>query len=213
MAPEKNNCCRRCLGTLISLGLSALFLWLILRTQPPKCSLQSLSLNNVPSHPHPNDTVSFHLALRNNNKDKGLNYHHLRLSFALFLDNATTRPLAAAALPDFYQGRGRTAHRWGSASVARGGARRQVNGSVFVRVQVEMRVSYKVWLGFYVKRQRLVAGNNVEVDARSGEKVATGEVRLGDVPPRLGSRAAQARSCCAAFVGVFVSGLFFTAFT
>ncbi|TKY66708.1 NDR1 protein [Spatholobus suberectus] len=218
MAPERDNCCTCCLSSLVSLGLSALFLWLTFRTEPPKCLLQSLYLPSLnATSRHKNDTVVFQLELQNDNKDKGVKYDAVRLSFALFVDNATTRPLANATLGAFYQGRGKTARRWGSA-VARGGgvnrtAAAKVGGRVFLRVEFATRVKYKIWMMFYVRRHRLVGGANVEVNASSGEKVGPKGIRLGDAPPRLGSQAAEARGCYAAVLGVLVTGLFLTAFT
>ncbi|QCD87330.1 protein NDR1-like [Vigna unguiculata] len=208
MEPPPRNCCTCCLGTLFSLGFSALFLWLSLRTEPPKCSLQSLSLLAQ------NDTVIFQLSLQNDNKDKGVKYRDVLVTFALFLDNTTTRPLANATLLPFYQGRGKTARKWGSAvapRLARFNRTAAVkNGNVFLHVEFATRVKYKVWLSFYVKRHRLVGGANVEVNASSGEKVEPKAIRLRDVPPRLGSRAAVVRSSYVAVVGVIVTVFFLT---
>ncbi|KAL5147670.1 Protein NDR1 [Glycine soja] len=225
MAQERNtNCCRCCFGTLLSLGLTAAFLWLTLRTSPPKCTLQSLYLPSFTSPHHKNDTLFFNLSLQNDNKDKSIKYGAVLFTFAIFLDNITTRPLANATLEPFYQGRSKTARKWGSARVPRDGraiatANRSAdatvrnNGKVFVRVEFTTRVRYKIWTLFYVKRQRLVGGANVEVNASSGEKVEPKGIRLGEMPPRLGSQAAKARSCYVAFLGVLVTGLFLTAFT
>ncbi|KAL9297837.1 hypothetical protein ACSQ67_023733 [Phaseolus vulgaris] len=180
MAPARPDCCACCLATLFSLGFSALFLWLSLRTQPPQCSLQSLSLLTQ------NDTIVFQLSLKNDNKDKGVKYGAVLVTFALFLDNTTTRPLTNATLLPFYQGREKP------------------------RASGVPPVKYKVWLAFYIKRHRLAGGANVEVNASSGEKVEPKEIRLGDVPPRLGSGAAVVRSWYVAVVGVLVTGFFLT---
>ncbi|KAK7342545.1 hypothetical protein VNO80_25500 [Phaseolus coccineus] len=202
------TCCACCLGTLISLGFSALFFWLSLRTHPPKCSLQSLSLLTQ------NDTLVFQLSLKNDNKDKGVKYDAVLVTFALFLDNTTTRPLTNATLLPFYQGHEKTARKWGSAvapHLARLNRTAAVkNGNLFLRVEFATRVKYKVWLAFYIKRHRLVGGANVEVNASSGEKVEPEAIRLGDVPPRLGSGAVVVRSWDVALVGVFVTGFFLT---
>ncbi|KAK7312895.1 hypothetical protein VNO77_37126 [Canavalia gladiata] len=215
MAPERNNCCTCCLSTLISLGITALFLWLTFRTSEPKCFIQSLYVPSLHHH-NKNDTLVFQLKLQNDNKDKGVKYDAVRLAFRLFLDNTTTRPLANATLDAFYQGRGKTAHKWGSA-VARGaGVNRTaatVNGKVFLRVEFTTSVKYKILMMFYMKRHRLFGGANVEMNVSSGEKVESKEIRLGAVPPRLESEAAEARGCSVAFVGLFVTGLFLTAFT
>ena len=56
-------------------------------------------------------------------------------------------------------------------------------------MEVATGVKYKtvVW---YTKRHRLWGGANVEVNASSGKKVSPKGIRLGHVPPRIGSGAA-----------------------
>ncbi|CAJ1978737.1 unnamed protein product [Sphenostylis stenocarpa] len=211
MEPAQRNCCTCSLSTILSLGLSALFLWFTLRTYPPKCSIKSLSLLTR------NDTVVFQLSLQNENNDKGVKYDAVHLAFAVFLDNTTTHPLANATLRPFYQGHGKTTRKWGSA-VAPHAARLNrtaavKNGSVFLRVEFATRVKYKMWLNFYIKRHRLVGGANVEVNASSGEKVEPKAIRLGNVPPRLASRAVEVRNWYVSLVGIFVSGFFLVAAT
>lgn len=87
-----------------------------------------------------------------------------------------------------------------------------MDGKVFFRVEIATRVKYKI-LFFYTKRHRLFGGANVEVNVSSGEKVDPKGIRLGNVPPRLGSEAAPVRGWLIAFSRFFVSLLFFIAFT
>ncbi|XP_058730512.1 protein NDR1-like [Vicia villosa] len=201
MARERSaNLCTCCTSFITSTGLIILFLWLTLRTQQPKCFLQSLylpSLNKTITSNHKhfsnnNNTVVFNLKLTNTNKDKGVLYHTVYITFSLFLDAKTTRPLANTTLDAFYQGHGSTTQKWSSAEVHGGGVNRTLNGSVFVRVDFATRVNYKIML-FYTKRHRLSGGANVEVNVSTGEKVDPKRIRLGNIPPRVGSQAASLR--------------------
>lgn len=214
------NCCTCCTSFITSTGLTILFLWLTLRTQQPKCFIQSLylpSLNKTitSNHKHSiNNTIIFNLKLANQNEDKGVYYDAIRLTFALFLDVNTTRPLANSTLDGFYQGHGKTAEKWSSAEArgGGGGVNRTVQGSVFLRVEFVTRVKYKI-LFVYTKRHRLSGGANVEVNVSSGQKVNPKGIRLGNDPVRVGSEAAPVCGLWVALSGTFVSLLVFSAFT
>ncbi|XP_027348165.1 protein NDR1-like [Abrus precatorius] len=215
MAPESGNCCTCCLSSLITMAITAIFLWLTFRTNKPKCFIESLYVPSLHHH-NKNDTLVFQLKLQNDNKDKGVKYDTVYLTFGLFLDNTTTRPLANATFDAFYQGHGKTAHKWASAVARGGGVNRTAattNGTVFLRVDFTTRVKYKMLMVFFTKRYRLSGGANVEVNVSSGEKVEPKEIRLGDVPPRLVSEATGVQGRSAAFLGLFVTGWFLTAFT
>jgi len=214
------NCCTCCTSFITSTGLAILFLWLTLRTQQPKCFIQSLYLpsfnktltSTIHKHSNNNNTIIFNLKLANQNKDKGVYYDATRLTFALFLDVNTTRPLANSTLDGFYQGHGKTAEKWGSAEARGGGVNRTVQGSVFLRVEFVTRVKYKI-LFVYTKRHRLSGGANVEVTVSSGQKVNPKGIRLGNAPVRIGSEAAPVRGLWVALSGTFVSLLVLSAFT
>ncbi|CAK8577198.1 unnamed protein product [Lathyrus sativus] len=215
MAGERSgNLCTCCTSFITSTGLIILFLWLTLRTQQPKCFIQSLylpSLNKTitSNHKHSNNkTIIFNLKVTNTNKDKGVLYDTVRLTFALFLDANTTRPLANTTLEPFYQGHGRTTEKWSSAEAHGGGLNRTVNGSVFIRVDFATRVNYKIML-FYSKRHRLSGGANVEVNASTGEKVDPKRIRLGNTPPWVGSEAAPIRVRWIALSTLLVSLCFY----
>ncbi|WJX50820.1 hypothetical protein P8452_37072 [Trifolium repens] len=215
MAP---NCCTCCTSFITSAALTILFFWLTLRTQYPKCFIQSLyipSLNKTitsnHNHNH-NNTIVFNLKLINQNKDKGIQYDAVNLTFKLFLNVNTTRPLTNVTLDSFYQGHGRTTEKWSSGEIHGGGVNRTVQGSVFFRVEFATRVKYKI-LFFYTKRHRLSGGANVEVNVSSGEKVNPKGIRLGNVPARIGSEAAPVREYWVSYSTFFVSLLFLAAFT
>ncbi|CAJ2650453.1 unnamed protein product [Trifolium pratense] len=212
MAP---NCCTCCTSFITSTGLTILFFWLTLRTQHPKCFIQSLYLPSLNNHNHNhtnNNTIVFNLKLLNQNKDKGVQYEAVNLTFNLFLDVNTTRPLTNVTLDGFYQGHGKTTEKWSSAEIHGGGVNRTVHGNVFFRVEFVTRVKYKIMF-FYTKRHRLSGGANVEVNVSSGEKVDPKGIRLRNVPARVGSEAAPVREYWVSYSTFFVSLLFLTAFT
>lgn len=84
---------------------------------------------------------------------------------------------------------------------------------VFVRVEFATEVKYEILSLFSTKRHRLFGGANVEVNASSGEKVGPKGIRLGKVPPQIGSGAAQVRGFRAAVLGLFLTLFFLTGFT
>ncbi|WJX44721.1 hypothetical protein P8452_31667 [Trifolium repens] len=217
MAP---NCCTCCTGFITSAALTFLLFWLTLRTQYPKCFIKSLyipSLNKTitsnHNHNHSNNnTIVFNLKFVNQNKDKGVQYDAVNLTFKLFLNVNTTRPLTNVTLDGFYQGHDKTTEKWSSGEIHGGGVNRTVQGSVFFRVEFATRVKYKI-LFFYTKRHRLSGGANVEVNVSSGEKVNPKGIRLGNVPARIGSEAAPVREYWFSYSTFFVSLLFLAAFT
>lgn len=116
-----NNPCSKCVSTIVSLGFSALILWLILRPSKPKLSIldfyvpalnKSANPNLTLQIPPHNTTVSFHLKLRNPKRLVGIYYDALDLSF-YYLPNHTQSlvPVGNLTLPAFYQGHAKTAHR------------------------------------------------------------------------------------------------------
>ncbi|XP_061344885.1 protein NDR1-like [Gastrolobium bilobum] len=217
MAAGRGNCYTCCLKSLISMGVSALIIWLSLRTQQPKCFIETLNITTTSHHHHSNNnnaTIVFQLKLSNTNKDKGIQYDAVQVAFGVFLNANTTRPVGNATLDGFYQGHGKTAKKWGSAVAHGDGVNRTtVDGRLFLRVDFVTKVKYKIYFLFYTKRHRLTGGANVEVNVSAGEKVNPKDIRLGAVPASIASEAAEVRECCAVLVRFFVTVLFLTAFT
>lgn len=208
MAAESKNCCSCCFNLIITMGLAALFLWLSLRADEPKCYLESIyvpALNKSLNSPH-NSTLFFTLKLNNPNKDKGIKYDAVHLNFRIFNDSNATRPLADATLQGFYQGHQKKAHKPGNATVtAVDGVNTTVNGKVYFRVDFATRVKYKI-LVFYKKRQSVWGGANVEIND-SGLKVYDKPIRLGNLPVRIESGAPKLRGRYHAPVAFFVTVL------
>ncbi|XP_020235282.1 protein NDR1 [Cajanus cajan] len=183
-ATSSDSCCTRCLSFLITTGMAALFIWLSLRVDEPRLYLKQIyvpSLNKTLNPKPHNNTVFFTLHLVNNNKDKGIQYDDVLLSFARFASPNATRPLGNATVAGFYQGHGKKAKKRASLAAA-GNLTAPVDGRVFYRVDFTTAVKYKI-LFWYSKRHRLWGGANVEIDARSGEKVHRKDVRLGGKSP------------------------------
>lgn len=170
---ECGGLCRWCVGFLFSLGLAALFLWLTLRPSTPSLFINDLSLSNT--------TLDFHLRLKNDNKDKGVYYDNITLSF--FFPANSSRPLGPnVTFPAFYQGHGKKANRYDSVPADRGSLPPNGTAAEF-EVRLETRVRYKIW-GFKTARHRLKLHKEVRVDEQ-GKKVGKKGAELRSAgPPR-----------------------------
>lgn len=164
--------CRWCLGFLFSLGLAALFLWLTLRPSTPSLFINDLSLSN--------NTLAFLLRLKNENKDKGVYYDSITLSF--FPANSTGPLGRGVTFPAFYQGHGKKANRNDSVRADRDSLLPNGTAAEF-EVRLETRVRYKIW-GFKTARHGLKLHGEVRVDEQ-GKKVGKKGVELRSAgPPR-----------------------------
>ncbi|XP_054816476.1 protein NDR1-like [Prosopis cineraria] len=210
------SCCKCCFSFLITLGLTSLFLWLSLRTNEPKCYVgffyvpalnQSL---NTPS----NSTIVFTVEFDNGNKDKGIRYDDVNVTFGVFLDPNRTRPIANHTIDGFYQGHQKNAKKQGSVEVHGGGLNgtAKVNGQTYFRVNFTTSVKYKILL-WYTRRHSLWGGANVPVD-NSGKKIGKKGIRLGHTIPVIVSDASRLAGCyCTLLIlGLFVNFLFLDLF-
>ncbi|TKY48978.1 NDR1 protein [Spatholobus suberectus] len=182
MAAASDSCCGRCFTFVVTIGLTALFLWLSLRVDEPRCYLESIYVPalNKSLNSGPNNTLFFVLRLVNNNKDKGIKYDDVSVSFGVFVVANATRALGNATVPRFYQGHEKKAHKGGSL-LAAGNVTAAVDGRVVYRVDFATEVKYKI-LFWYTKRDRLWGGANVEIND-SGTKAYRKPVRLGGNSP------------------------------
>ncbi|CAJ1956788.1 unnamed protein product [Sphenostylis stenocarpa] len=196
MAPRQESCCTRCLTFLITIGLTALFLWLSMRVDEPRFYLDRIyvpALNKTLKPSPENTTILFDLELVNRNKDSGIRYDEVHLSFKVFVSVNATRPLANATVEGFYQGHKKNALKHGSLNGGRN-LTTAVAGKVVYRVDFTTSVKYKiVW--WYTKRHPLWGGANVEMND-SGLKVYGKPVRLGGkIPEVIQSGAPELRGC------------------
>ncbi|KAI4322819.1 hypothetical protein L6164_022478 [Bauhinia variegata] len=205
---SSDGCCQCCFSFIITLGLTALFLWLSLRVDEPKCYVGSFyvpALNKTLNTPN-NRTIVFVVELDNGNKDKGIQYDNVSLNFEIFVDANTTRPVGNATIVGFYQGHKKEAKKWGYFD-SYGVNRTLVNGKVYFRVNFTTSVKYKILL-WYTKRDKLWGGGNVEIDD-SGAKTYRKGIRLGASLPIVESGAPKTRGCYCALLGLFLCILFF----
>ncbi|KAH6786427.1 hypothetical protein C2S52_005979 [Perilla frutescens var. hirtella] len=176
------SCCRCCCNLIITSGLTALFLWLSLRTSKPTCSIEKLyvaALNTTDNSAaaRSNRTIYFDLKLANSMKDKGVHYANITLNFYY----NSTIPVANYTVPEFYQGHKKSTRRrdlvaatgvpWAAAldAVSNGSA-------VSFRVRLATRVKFKI-LFWYTKRHALDVAGDVQVNA-TGNKVNKKGVKL-----------------------------------
>ncbi|KAK7401903.1 hypothetical protein VNO78_13755 [Psophocarpus tetragonolobus] len=184
MAVAHESCCSRCITFLITIGFMALFLWLSLRVNEPKCYLDSIyvpALNKTLNSTHKNTTILFALKLANGNKDKGIRYDDVQLSFKVFVSMNDTRPLGNATVQNFYQGHQKKATKRGNFTAAFGNLTAAVAQKVWYRVDYNTTAKYKI-LFWYTKRHRLWGGANVEMND-SGLKVYAKPIKLGGNNP------------------------------
>ncbi|PIN02500.1 hypothetical protein CDL12_24984 [Handroanthus impetiginosus] len=179
------TCCKCCTSFIITSGVTALFMWLSLRTEKPTCSIQDFyvpALNRTANSNanRNNHTIYFDLKLDNKMKDKGVNYANINLTF-FYSQNDSRLPVANYTVPGFYQGHGKKARRrelvvasglpWAAALDALS------NGSaVNFGVDLATRVKFKI-LFWYTKRHSLIVAADVEVN-KSGRKVNKKGIKL-----------------------------------
>ncbi|KAL7218069.1 hypothetical protein ACSBR2_011357 [Camellia fascicularis] len=178
------SCCRCCFSFILTSGLTALFMWLSLRTTNPICSIQYFYVPalNKTSNSQNNTTIYFDLKLDNPNKDKGIYYDTLNLT--LYYPPNKTFPIANQSFSSFYQGHHKNAHRTETVAT-RGVPWKKVvaaeNLSTVFRVDLVTAVRFKI-LAWKTKKHRLVVGADVEVND-SGEKVYKKGIRLRSGAP------------------------------
>ncbi|KAJ9153717.1 hypothetical protein P3X46_027130 [Hevea brasiliensis] len=158
------DCCKKCCSFIFTLGLAALFMWLSLRPSKPKCLLQQFYIPalNKTLNPPGNTTLFFQLRLENTNKDKGVYYDPVNVTF--FDSPNKTHFIGNFTIPNFYQGHKKKATKNGSFN-ARGLDWEAVslavsNGSAVFRVDMATSVRYKI-MAWQTKRHRILVGANV----------------------------------------------------
>ncbi|PON61458.1 Disease resistance protein [Parasponia andersonii] len=188
------GCCRCCFSFIFTMGLTALFMWLSLRTSNPTCSIQDIyfpALNKTLNNPK-NTTVYLSLRLDNGNKDKGVHYDTVNLNLSYvpnvsdphrnsLIDNYTN--------PAFYQGHKKKANKPVNFSAetlnwteVRGLL--STSKTVFFRVDLATAVRFKI-MAWNTKRHKLMVGANVEVNDL-GVKVQKKGVKLTNKGTKIG---------------------------
>ncbi|KNA16378.1 hypothetical protein SOVF_089620 [Spinacia oleracea] len=158
MGVEEGGCCRCCFSFIFTSGLTALFLWLNLKTTNPTCSIENFdvfTLNKTANTTFRNNhTIRYDLKLNNKeNKDKGIYYDTLNLTF-YYKPNLSFVTLGNATFNPFYQGHGKNTHRI-SVIDARG-VKWENATATMAEFRVEMNTSVRFKIIFWkTKRHRL----------------------------------------------------------
>lgn len=179
---EKPTCCRCCTGFIFSSGLTALLLWLTLKPSSPKYSIESfyvpvLDKNSASQSTVNSTTISFDLRLKNENRNKGINYDALDLTFFYYFPgNSSFLQIGDITIPEFYQGHLKTAHRLESIQsygVSWKDVKTNGSSTKMFRVDLDTRVRYKIMLS-RTKRHRMRLGVNVTVNDEGAKSVDRG---------------------------------------
>ncbi|KAL3612602.1 hypothetical protein D5086_003622 [Populus alba] len=157
------GCCRCCCSFIFTLGLTSLFMWLSLRTSSPDCLLTKfyIPLNQTSNL----TTPEFELRFKNTNKDKGVYYDPINVTF--FDSRNRSHFIGNSTIPKFYQGHKKKATKNSTISNFDRKVVVQaipVNGSTtFFRVDLATSVRYKI-LMFKTKRDKIRVGLDFEVN-------------------------------------------------
>ncbi|KAJ6670177.1 hypothetical protein OIU85_009362 [Salix viminalis] len=174
------GCCLCCCRFIFTLGLTSLFMWLSLRTSSPDCLLSKfyIPLNQTFNSPNLTTTLEFELRLKNTNKDKGVYYDPINVTF--FDNSNRSHFIGNFTVPKFYQGHKKKARK----NFTIPNINREVviqaipvNGSAaFFRVDLATSVRYKI-LMFKTKRDKIKVGVNFEVNG-TAIKVSRKDLKL-----------------------------------
>lgn len=166
---ESGGCCRCCFSFIITLGLTSLFMWLSLRADNPKCTIKHFylpTLNKTLNDPK-NSSLIFELKLDNGNKDKGIYYDDINLTFYDNPNRSESRLMGNFTIPGFRQGQNKKAKRIETLQVNTSLATARVfpNGSAVFRVDMATALRFRIMF-WKTKRHNLILSTSVEVDSQ-----------------------------------------------
>ncbi|KAJ6819817.1 putative proline-rich receptor-like protein kinase PERK13 [Iris pallida] len=185
MSQPQQQC--KCCSSLLSLGVTVVFLWLAYRPIVPRYYLVSFSLASSPPPARDNTTTlisssySYYYELQIENKCWEMGVYHDDIS--LSLSPSPSGGNLTSSIPSFYQGHKKTADKSGSFFARGTTANVGVNvtnassaSALQFRVGLESGYRYKVW-GWKTSHRGVSLGCQVEVDG-SGKKTAEKGIRL-----------------------------------
>ncbi|XP_050215853.1 protein NDR1-like [Mercurialis annua] len=192
MPDSGGGCCRCCCSFIFTLGLTALFLWLSLRVSKPKCSLHKFYIPalNHSLNPRGNTSLIFQLRLENTNKDKGVYYDPVNVTF---FDNPTrNHSIGNFTITKFHQGHKKKATKGGEISLNSSSGfdqeavfRAVSNGSAVFRVDMVTSVKYKIMF-WKTKRYKIIVGADVNIttqgsisDPKKGVRLKSDAAKFG----------------------------------
>uniref|UniRef100_A0A1J3GR75 Protein NDR1 n=1 Tax=Noccaea caerulescens TaxID=107243 RepID=A0A1J3GR75_NOCCA len=159
----KRNCCSCLLSFIFTAGLTSLFLWLSLRPNKPKCTIEKFYVPalNKTLNSRTNTTLNFMVRLVNPNRDQGIYYDDVHVSLS-----SANSSVANYTVPGFYQGHKKKAKKWGQALPFNNQTVLRAvlpNGSAVFRVDLKTQVRFKI-IGWKTKRYGIEVGADVEVN-------------------------------------------------
>lgn len=173
-----DRCCKCCLSFIVTLGLTALFLWLTFRPYMPTCSIEKFylpALNRSLDSPA-NVTIFMDLRLKNGNREKGIKYDPINVTVSYF--NHSGHSVWQGRIPGFYQGHQKKATK--NVTVVTAGvnwtdvAARNESAVFGVDLQTQVRSKIIFWK---TKRHKLAVTADVTVN-NSGAKNVTHGIKL-----------------------------------
>ncbi|KAL9383171.1 hypothetical protein Peur_023494 [Populus x canadensis] len=193
------GCGRCCCNFIFTLGLTALFMWLSLRTSSPNCLLSKFYLPlNQTSNSSNLTSLEFELRLKNTNKDKGVYYDPINVTF--YTPNRS-HVIGNFTITKFYQGHQKNARKNGTISKIDRDVVSQAapahGSTAFFRVDLATSVRYKI-LMFKTKRHKIRVGANVQVNGTI--------IKVDHKDIKLKSNADKIRSYCGQ-MGFFFANL------
>lgn len=166
------NCCSCCLSFIFTAGLTSLFLWLSLRANKPKCSIQNFYIPalNKTLNSRDNTSLNFMVRCDNPNRDQGIYYDDVHLTFSTTNTTKTNSSalvfVANYTVPKFYQGHKKKAKKPGHVlPLNNQTVLRAVlpNGSAVFRLDLKTQVRFKI-IFWKTKRYGIEVGADVEVN-------------------------------------------------
>ncbi|XP_057464988.1 protein NDR1-like [Actinidia eriantha] len=196
------GCGRCCCSFILTSGLTALFMWLSLRTSNPVCSIQDIYVPALNKSANSTDATNiyFNLKLDNENKDKGIYYDALNLTF--FYAPNKSLPIGNRTFPQFHQGHKKNTRRTGWVETRGVPWEAILNGSAAsFRVDLATAVRFKI-MAWKTKKHKLVVGADVEVNDH-GQKVYKKGIRLRSGAPERGCYRARMGTLVTLVIAVY----------
>ncbi|KAM6549903.1 hypothetical protein CsatB_021579 [Cannabis sativa] len=214
MDSQNGSCCRCCFSFIFTMGLTALFMWLSLRTSNPSCSIKDIYIPtlNMTLKDTKNTTIYIHMRLDNGNKDKGIYYDAVSLNLS-YVPN-TTDPhkrtlIDETTIPAFYQGHKKKATKpvnFSTEGFNWTEVRRvvSIDKNVTFRLDLATAVRFKI-MAWKTKRHKLIVGAYVKVTdlglkegkPKKGIKLSNKGTRIGWCSLQILPDEEKQTKCCA----------------